>query len=209
MLRLLVLGFVLLIAGPAAAVPVEPAAPVAPAAPAAPPSAAPAGEEQYLDYRWSLVAVDGAALATLVSAAFVDENASLALAVAGISVYALGPGVVHLAHGQPVRAAGSAGLRIGLPAIGVGVGAALAAGCEKPSVNEYGETEGNAFCPAGAAIFGGLIAGIGALTAALIDDVALGKVKLKQEVTSGSTWGVVPLISPRRSALGVSLVGAF
>jgi hypothetical protein len=201
MLRLLVLGLVLFMARPASAEQVAPATPVAS-------GPAPAAEEQYLDYRWSLVLVDGAALATLIAAAFVDENASTALAVTGIGVYALGPGVVHLAYGQPARAAMSAGLRIGLPSIGVGLGAALAAGCE-PKVDAAGETESDLECTLGAVAFGALVTGIGAVTAALIDDIALGKVKLEKAGPSGSAWGVVPLVSPRSRALGVSVVGAF
>lgn len=195
MSRFPLLGLVLLTAIPAYA---EPAAP----RPTEPPP-----EQAPLDYRWSLVLSDVAALTTIVAGAALDNDATAPLVVTGIGVYALVPGVVHLAHGQPGRAAISAGIRIGLPAIGVGVGATLAAGCDGPHVDAAGETESD-LCPLGAAVFGGLIATIGAVTAAIIDDTSLGKVPPK-EPPRAATWGVAPLVSPRRSAVGVSVVGAF
>jgi len=196
MWRFLVLGLFLFIASPACAEPV------------APPSPEPPAPEEALDYRWSLVLTDVAALATVAAGVAMDNEASMPLAVTGIGVYALGPGVVHLAHGQPGRAAISAGMRIGLPGILGGVTAGvILAGCDGPQVDDAGETSED-WCPFGAAVLGGLFAIGGAVTAAVIDDAVLGKVTPK-DAPRGATWGVAPLVSPRRSAVGVSVVGAF
>lgn len=205
MWRLLVLGLFSFIAlparaeGPAAAHPERNAV--------APRPTEPCDCADALDYRWQLVLSDLAAVTTVVAGAATDNDGSVPLVATGIGMYALVPAVVHLAHDQPGRAAISAGIRIGLPAIGVGLGVALAAGCDGPHVDEYGETESD-LCPVGAVIFGGLVASIGALTAAIIDDSTLGKVPAEQQPPR-ATWGVAPLVSPRRSAVGMSVVGAF
>lgn len=155
----------------------------------------------------TLVLSDAAAVTTIVTGVAMDNDGSGPLIATGIGMYALVPGVVHLTHDQPGRAAISAGIRVGLPAVGVGIGVALAAGCDGPHVNDAGETETD-LCPVGAAVFGGLIASIGALTAVIIDDSTLGEVPAEKPPPR-TTWSVAPLVSPRRSALGMSVVGAF
>ena len=206
MWRFLVLGVVLLTAPPIRAEPTaprpaEPRPQVTPRYAEAPPRTAP------LDYRLTLVAIDGLALATVTTAALLDNDGSAPVAILGASVYAVGPGVVHLAHGQGWRAAASIGMRVGFPAIGVGTAVAIANSCGT-HVNDTGETESDFGCPFGGVIIGGAIAVLGIATAVIIDDAMLGKVEPKPEQRR-STWGIAPLVSPRRSAMGVSVIGSF
>ncbi len=199
MWRLLVLGFVLFAPSPARA------------EPGAPRRTEPRAQEEGLDYRWSLVLTDAAALTTISAGALLDNEATLPLVVTGIGVYALAPAVVHLAHEQPARAAISAGIRVGLPALFGGVPAVLIlSGCKGEQLDGAGEPETD-WCPVGAVVVGGLLGVVGAVTAAVIDDAALGKVspKATKDVPRQATWSVTPLVSPRRSAVGVSVVGAF
>ena len=83
----------------------------------------------------------------------------------------------------------------------------ILSGCSGPQVDGAGEENAD-WCPAGAAILGGLLGIAGAVTAAVIDDAVLGKVPPKEAPRTAS-WGIAPLVSPRKSAVGVSVVGAF
>ena len=198
MWRLLVLGLVLFAASPARA------------EPGAARRTEPRAQEEGLDYRWSLVLSDAVALTTISAGALLDNEGTLPLVVTGIGVYALVPAVVHGAHGQTERAAISAGMRIGFPAVGVGIGALLIAQCDTSHGADDENSVGD-FCPLGGVLIGGLFVIAGAVTAAVIDDAALGKVppKVKNDAPRQATWSVTPLVSPRRSAVGVSVVGAF
>lgn len=64
-------------------------------------------------YGWQTLAVDGAALGVAVGGFAIHE--SEVPLVVGAGAYAIGAPIVHLAHREPWRAAGSLGLHLGLP----------------------------------------------------------------------------------------------
>jgi hypothetical protein len=146
-------------------------------------------------------------LTTAILAGALDNKASVPVAVGALGIYALGPAVVHLAHGQPQRAAASAGMRIGFPALGVGIAYALSASCGT-RLDDAGEPESDLGCIFTALFLGGVVAVGGTVSAIIIDDAVLGKVARK-EVARGPTFGVAPLVSARSKALGLTLVTAF
>src|SRR5436190_16043433 len=69
-------------------------------------------------YGEQIIAVDGVALGAIISGLALHP----ALALGGGALYAFGPPIVHLAHDNPTRAAGSFGLRIGAPLVGGALG---------------------------------------------------------------------------------------
>lgn len=155
---------------------------------------------EYEDYRLTLFAVDATSVSLLVGGAIVyqDVDLSAMLLVAGFGGYFLGGPIVHLGYGQPLRALGSFGLRVGLPVTAVWM-AGLVAPCET------GETE---------FICGGVFGFAGALAAMLIDDIVLGKVTRPYEGPdvygeSSFSMGFLPQFEPKKKFAGLSLVGAF
>jgi hypothetical protein len=48
----------------------------------------------------------------------------------GLLGYELAPGIIHFAHRNPGRAFASFGIRLGMPLVGVFLGAAAASGCD-------------------------------------------------------------------------------
>jgi hypothetical protein len=89
---------------------------------------------------------------------------------------------------------------VGLPTVGVLVGFGLAGDCES-------ECYGRAIV-GGAMMFGGIVA------ASIIDDGFLGKApkaRAKDATSGASTFRarLVPIIHPKRNALGLSMLGAF
>src|SRR5687768_12608608 len=164
MLRLITLLLVLLTALPARAEPVSP-----------PSSETELPASAYLDYRPQLVLSDAAAVAMLIAAVAMNHDASNEVAWTGLGVYALVPPVIHLAHRQPLRAAASAGMRFGFPAIGLGIGVGLAS-CDT-RIDAAGQREHSFGCPLGAAALGAVL---GAVTAIIVDDAVLGVVRRKE-----------------------------
>jgi hypothetical protein len=112
--------------------------------------APPPAQSQW--YGWQILGIDAAT----VFAAGAAPNA-----VAPVAPYILlgsGP-AVHLAHGHPGRALGSALLRAGLPAAGLFIGAA-SANCSQSNIDD------DDLCGLGEAIVGGLV---GVASAEIID----------------------------------------
>ena len=189
-LHLSMLGFCLFLArGVHAAAPVAEPQPTEGSAWMPPP--------EYDDYRLTLFAVDATSVSLLVASGLVHVSLDLTttLVVAGFGGYFLGGPIVHLGYGQPLRALGSFGLRVGLPVAGV----LLAPPCETGSA-EF--------------ICGGLYALGGALAAMLIDDIVLGKVPRPYEAPevygeSSFSLGFLPQFEPKKKFGGLSLVGAF
>jgi hypothetical protein len=162
---------------------------------------------EYDDYRLTLLLSDLTAVSLLIGTAAVSDNETIAtgFVVAGLGTYALGGPIIHFAHKQPTRGFGSFGLRVGLPLVGISIGVGLAAGC--------GSGEGSEWCAVGAIIFGGVIAGGGALTAMIVDDSILGKApknpKKDEAARSSFRLGLAPIFDPKKRTLGMSLVGGF
>jgi len=129
-----------------------------------------AAEARAQETRWyggTNILVDAASLGLLAGGIGAQ---SAPPAIVGSLGYALGSPIVHWSHGNVGRGFASLGLRLGLPFVTGAVGAAVAGGCSDCDVP-----------PA----FGGAIigAGVGALAAMIIDDVALAR----EEVPPGES----------------------
>jgi hypothetical protein len=104
-------------------------------------------------YGWLILSAD---VATFALAAGMDSSDVFLIGYLGASP------MIHLAHGNPGRAAASVGLRVGLPFVGAMAGLGMA---------NCGPNSGM-FCELGAAMLGGMV-GMG--TAMVVDYVALAK----------------------------------
>jgi hypothetical protein len=116
------------------------------------------------------------ALAVTGVVAAIESNGDATGGIAGFStaVYALDGTVVHALHGHPTRAAASLGVRIGAPLVFALAGAVAANRPQAPSPpTAPGVLDNEPLRPNpafGAAILG---AGLGALTAVVVDDLVL------------------------------------
>lgn len=179
------------------AVPVEPAPAAMPPAPAVVPPT-PTRKAEKADatrdrwYGWQVLVVDGVSLLV----------ATPALPPLGVAGYVLGAPIVHAAHGSWGTAAGSVGLRVGLPLLGAFVGSE---GLDRGSCREL--------------CVGGVIgAGAGILTAIALDAAALSWETVpvtKQDrdearARPARSFAVSPGIAPRREGgVDVGVTGVF
>jgi hypothetical protein len=85
---------------------------------AAPPRSARRAPPKPRWYGEQILAVDGLALGAMI----VGVATNPGVLAAGGAAYAFGPPIVHLAHDNPYRAAGSLGIRVGAPLVGGGLG---------------------------------------------------------------------------------------
>jgi hypothetical protein len=74
-------------------------------------------------YGWQTLSVDALAVGGLLFAGALGGR-EVPLVTASAGIYALGPPVVHLAHGHPWKGLASLGLRVGAPALGYALGRA-------------------------------------------------------------------------------------
>lgn len=131
-------------------------------------------------YGWQTLMVDGVSLLVMpVVAAKAESTSALYLVVGG---YALGGPVVHLAHGEIGRAAGSLGLRVAMPFLGALAG-----------VMVQGDCRGDFGCISGAIIGGGL----GVVAAVVIDSAVLAYERVEDEPAVAKT-------PPKRSGVALS-----
>ena len=166
-------------------------------------------EKQYLDYRPTLIFADAAALGLFATAIALREGPGTEIAYAGAAVYVLGAPTVYLAHGQPPRSLVSLAMRVGLPKAG------LAAGLVVGLIVCSNTTNHGLGCLAYAVPYAAVGFVGGGVAAMVVDDGFLGKVPIEDRASSGrkaSSTGIasiVPVVDPRRNALGLSVVGAF
>jgi hypothetical protein len=159
-------------------------------------------------YGWQTFAADGTVLALGAAAVPLGAHAPYwpaeALGYTAAATYALGAPVVHLVQGQPLEAAGSLGLRVGLP---LGVYALLQhdswGHCPGKS-----ESEDEQYCqPTLGLLFGVLAAGV---AASAIDGALLAWKPIETERATA----LMPLVSVDRDKHGrtgvtLGLSGAF
>jgi len=84
-------------------------------------------------YGWQTLIMDGATLSIFVSAAIAssaDDGVGAKLGGLVAASYELGPGIIHVVHGNPGRGLASFGIRVGLPLAGAFIGASAASGCD-------------------------------------------------------------------------------
>jgi hypothetical protein len=156
-------------------------APYAPAVPMAPmtPVADQGASEEKVWYGYQNLATDGLALVLVISAAGLEDRGE-PLAWAAFATYALGSPMVHVMNDRGGAAVGSFALRLGLPLVLGGLGAATAPPCsdsQEICLNGVGE------------LFLG--AAIGTISAIVIDDFILAR---KAPVHRESTWA--PTVAP-------------
>jgi hypothetical protein len=159
-------------------------------------------------YGWQTFTADGAAVALAAAAVPLGAHAPYwpaeALGYTAGATYALGAPLVHLVQRQPLKAAGSFGLRVGLP---LTVYALLSSGSwgHCPARDEAEDEE---YCQARlGALLGGLLAGV---AASAID----GSVLAWKPIETQRATALLPLVSVDRSRDGrtgvtVGLSGAF
>jgi hypothetical protein len=142
-------------------------------------------------YGWQTLLVDAASLALLVAGA--ESRSSAVLGVSGLT-YALGPSVVHVAHGQGAKGIADVLLRVGVPVAFAAAGGLIGAATASPNRN----TEEEEVLPwlGGAAV--GLA--IGLVTAVSIDAALLAWEPGK---ASSPSTGAPPLtLTPRLAVTG-------
>lgn len=112
----------------------EPPAPPTTAPEPAPEPTAPEPPRHW--YGWQTLLLDTASFALLVAAA--QSHSSGVLDVSGLT-YALGPSVVHMAHGQGAKAVADVLLRLGAPVACAVAGGVIGAAMATPDPNTKGE----------------------------------------------------------------------
>src|SRR6188768_894019 len=167
----------------------------------APPPPTPQAQEasarlEHRWYGWQTLASDVASIGLFFGGARIaanhgglyDSDTPMADVVAtlGIVGYAAGGPVLHHLHHRPEAAAGSVGLRLGLPALGWAIGTLASPSCPPPSDAYYGD------CGAGGLVVG---VGVGVLAAIIIDATALGWEASKPEPPAGPRLSFAPVIS--------------
>jgi hypothetical protein len=206
-MRILILSLAFLAPAVASVARAEPPPPVGPTIAAPQP---PVVVSQRAWYGWQTLLVDGAATGLLVASIPIQSNdANVPLFVGGLGTFALGAPIAHVAHDHPWRGLGSLGLRLGLPAIGLAVGAMVA-----PTVagDHPNDTTG-----AGAVsemIAGGLVgAGIGAVAAMAIDASVLawdsGPAAPRDSSRAQSFARIAPNVGVTPRGASVGLAGTF
>ena len=133
------------------------------------PSPAPIADRKSTWYGWQTLTVDGIATATIAASFGVAGSGdargpAYALFGVGMGGYVAGGPLVHIAHGEYIRAIGSAVMRAGLPALAGTVAYGLSHGCD---ANDHWIPS---FCQEGAAFFA---VAIGMLTSMAIDAGAI------------------------------------
>lgn len=77
---------------------------------------APSTKKYYQWYGWQTLISDAASLSLFIAAAKTDDlDTRGGLVTASVGTFALGPPIIHLMHGQPLRSLGSFALRVGPP----------------------------------------------------------------------------------------------
>jgi hypothetical protein len=157
-------------------------------------------------YGWQTLMADGGALLLGVAA---GGSKSDGLGVFAYGTYLLGPGLIHMAHGNYGVGGGSMGIRLLAPPVGAVLGLALgAASCRSRNL---GFDRGNSACILGNTVVGGLVGYV----AAVVLDAALfsyerpsptpvaGSAKRKPKAT------VVPTGNFTTESAQVGLAGSF
>lgn len=160
-------------------------------------------------YGWQTLAVDGASMTLLLTGALVAGSSTRNEGMLGARVlvggsllgFALGAPVVHVVNGEPGRAAGSLGLRVGLPAVGFMIGLAAAPSCSS-STGEYGPCLKVLDTAAAGA-------GLGMLAASMLDAWLLAHTSAPDRVAPRAAMlRVAPQIDPARASYGLTLVAS-
>jgi hypothetical protein len=153
------------------------------------PPTVPSVEPPTESYGAPIYLADGAALVTMTVGI---SKSSTTVGGIGIAMYALGGPIVHLAHGEPLRAVGSLAMRAVLPPLlglaGYGLGKVVGGSGSDWYVLLLGV---------------GLLGGI--VTTSILDATYLAK----REVKTSSSWRVTPTVAIDAKSLHAGLFGSF
>jgi hypothetical protein len=158
------------------------------------------GVEQPRPYGWQTLLVDAGAAGLFLGGVFHGETRILE---AGAAAYALGPPLVHVAHGHVGRAGADAAIRVlGPPVVGaIGFGLGLGAG-----VVLTGNDPEARIVVGGLLGYTGLVVGaIGGYVAAVAVDAAV----LAQEPARKPAVALAPTLDLGRGRASVGIGGAF
>lgn len=149
-------------------------------------------------YGWQTLISDGIGLGLLAGGASSDSDAGATLGISGMFVYGLGTPIIHGAHGHVGRAFGSLALHLGLPYLGLLVGAGTAS-CDNSS---------SWTCEIDQGVVGLFI---GAVAASAIDATVLAYDEVPEEPTAHAAFRlrVAPLVAPRSGRYGLEMIGSF
>ena len=174
----------------------------------APPDKAPIVRTHSVWYGWQIIVVDGMSLVVLPLAAARASSASAPLLSLAVGGYVLGGPIVHVAHGEIGRAAGSLGLRTGLPLAGAASGYLVGAATT-------GDCHGD-LCGLTAVVFGAVGGVLGVVAATIIDPAALAYEKVPDAKVADvparkpRALALAPLAGPRKDGgFDVGLGGTF
>lgn len=150
-------------------------------------------------YGWQVAAADGVGVAFLVGA-FGSDSPSL-LVGSGVA-WGLGGPLVHLAH-RNYRGAGlSLGLRVGLPTLGVALGALI--GSDSSSSSECTGPEACWDLDLGPGFGLGVL---GLLSAQVVDWTILSRAPVRRQDGGALTWA--PTLAPLRRGAALGVAGRF
>jgi hypothetical protein len=153
-------------------------------------------------YGWQTLVADGASVMAFTGALALyrpssggAQDLSAGLLVLAGSGYVVGAPALHLAHDAPWKAAGSFGMRLGLPAAGLFAGLALAPRCS------------GLRCMDG--LGSGAVGALLGLVGAIVVDAAVLAFEpaplATKRVGAASAWNLAPRMDPLRGEVGVSL----
>jgi len=148
------------------------------------PPLAPEFSEEQRWYGGFILMSDGISLATAIAGGFAGHRGEPLLWIGG-GGYLLGAPVVHLAHGNPGRAAASLGLRVALPIAFFGVGTVIE------------DCHGQDFCGLGSMVIG---VPLGMATAIALDAALLARDTVKRPLALVPTAA----FGPNSASLGLS-----
>jgi hypothetical protein len=147
-------------------------------------------------YRLHLLAADSAAvLVTVLGAASDSEDIRSATAY---SIFLFAP-AMHLAHGNPRAAAGSLGLRFGMPLVGAMAGFLAIDAPRATSDDDDDDDDDGAFMPFG---YGTLVGfGVGFVSGIVLDYTLLAK---KETLETRPSWQPTVSVSSRGASVGLA-----
>jgi hypothetical protein len=191
----------------------EPAPAPAPASLSSPSPASPSATDapRSVWYGWNVAAIDfgalaleGGALAIALSDKPHDKTPATVLALTGLSVYLFGPMALHLSRGNPGNAGWSVALRVGAPLVMGGSFALVSAASCQDSPPSDDSDWFQCDCACGNVIWGILGAGVGILSAMVIDAAAIAR----EPATRHQAFYLAPTFDPHRRSAGLALGGS-
>jgi hypothetical protein len=150
-------------------------------------------------YGWQTLTADAASIALAgLSLASDGRGSEQAFGVTAVSAFVLGAPIIHAAHGNWGRGAGSLGLRVGMPALGLVVGVLVGSALPRSNTGTPSDVDNALSNVAYGALVGTLVA---AACASAIDAGALAREKLpatSREASAARPFQMTPTFAVAR-----------